>query len=274
MRPGYGYAGIADPHKDALAPADSGIYRMNLDTGERKFILSIADVAGIAYADADPVGDKHYFNHLEWSPDGKRFLFLHRWRSMTNRWPSFRTRMFTAAADGSELRLVTDKKYISHFVWRDPTHILAWSHHPSHGRKFHLFEDGSPDVAIIGDGVMDANGHCSYMPDTDWVLNDTYPDDSGDMQLYLYHVPTGRKILLGEFHSPAAYNPPVEDEEWRCDLHPRFSPDGRGVIIDSAHEGNGRQMYLRGSACAFLSPGRHYLCHDRAGSRHRRRHCC
>jgi Tol biopolymer transport system component len=32
--------------------------------------------------------------------------------------------------------------------------------------------------------------------------------------------------------------------EWRCDTHPRYSPDGTKVVIDSTHEGLGRQMYL------------------------------
>ena len=50
--------------------------------------------------------------------------------------------------------------------------------------------------------------------------------------------PTGRRIELGSFHSPEEYT-----GEWRCDLHPRSSPDGRLVSIDSAHRG-GRQIYL------------------------------
>jgi len=32
--------------------------------------------------------------------------------------------------------------------------------------------------------------------------------------------------------------------ERRCDLHPRASPDGRTVSIDSIHGGDGRQLYL------------------------------
>ena len=57
---------------------------------------------------------------------------------------------------------------------------------------------------------------------------------------YLYHVATGKRARwLGHFHSPPEYT-----GEWRCDTHPRFSPDGRMVIIDSPHGGNGRQMYL------------------------------
>ena len=44
---------------------------------------------------------------------------------------------------------------------------------------------------------------------------------------------------LGRFHTPAEYK-----GEWRCDLHPRLSPDGRRVVVDSVHAGDGRQMYL------------------------------
>ena len=47
------------------------------------------------------------------------------------------------------------------------------------------------------------------------------------------------KALLGSFYLPPQYK-----GEWRCDTHPRFSPDGRSFVVDSAHGGNGRQMYL------------------------------
>jgi len=44
---------------------------------------------------------------------------------------------------------------------------------------------------------------------------------------------------LGHFHSPPEYT-----RVWRCDTTPRFSPDGKKVVFDSPHGGNGRQMYL------------------------------
>jgi hypothetical protein len=46
-------------------------------------------------------------------------------------------------------------------------------------------------------------------------------------------------VWLGHFLSPKEYV-----GEWRCDNHPRSSPDGRKVVIDSPHGRNGRQMYL------------------------------
>ena len=65
------------------------------------------------------------------------------------------------------------------------------------------------------------------------------PEKSRLQHPYLVHLPTSRRFPLGHFHSPPEYT-----GEWRCDLHPRYSPDGRKVVIDSAHEGQGRQMYL------------------------------
>jgi Tol biopolymer transport system component len=71
-----------------------------------------------------------------------------------------------------------------------------------------------------------------------WILNDTYPDSHGMQELYLYHVPTSRRVSLARFRALLGY-----EAELRCDLHPRFSRDGRRVFVDSAHEG-GRQVYM------------------------------
>jgi hypothetical protein len=236
-RPGYGYAGIADPNAMVNAPADAGIWRVDLQSGKHDLIIPIAKAASIPSPHAEIDGAKHWFNHLLVAPDGKRFIFLHRWQKPG--WRSFMTRMFTANPDGTDLYVVDPWGYTSHFIWRDGKHILAWARHPSHGDKFYLYEDRTQNVEVVGPDVMTVNGHCTYLPGQHWILNDTYPDKDRNQNPYLYEVPTGRRVPLGHFQSPPEYT-----GEWRCDTHPRFSPDGKKVVIDSPHGGNGRQLYL------------------------------
>lgn len=253
-RLGYGYAGIADPNGQDRSPDKSGIWRLDLKTGKRELLLTFAQMASVSYEDRqrkyadDPAKSKHWFNHLLYSTDGSRFLFLHRWRALdragTQPWGlrGFSTRMFTVnAKDGSDAYIVDPNGGTSHFIWRDPSHICAWAWHPSHADRFYLFTDKSRDVQVVAPDVMTVNGHNTYLPghNNEWILNDTYPDQDRYQHPYLYHIPTNRRFPLGHFHAPPLYT-----GEWRCDLHPRYSPDGRSVVIDSAHEGAGRQMYL------------------------------
>ena len=235
MRPGYGYAPLPDPNADALAPDDAGVWRVDLETGETELIVTIAEVAAIPWGE-DLSDAKHYFNHLLFSPDGNRFIFLHRWRRDGGQ---FYTRMMTAAADGSNIHVVDDGGRTSHFIWRDPGHILAWALHPEMGWGFYLFPDGPGEPEPVGTAVMDCDGHCTYLPGNEWIVNDTYPDAHNERHLYLYHVPDGEKVEIGRFDAGEH-----QHGELRCDLHPRHSPDGRLLTIDSVHAGNGRQLYL------------------------------
>ena len=43
------YAGIPDPYKELKAPADGGIYRMNLHSGDSKLILPYKEIVGIPH---------------------------------------------------------------------------------------------------------------------------------------------------------------------------------------------------------------------------------
>ena len=152
--------------------------------------------------------------------------------------------MITANPDGGDIRMVVGNGYTSHFIWRDSKSILAQSRHflgNSNWADF-LFEDknGGGDVKEIGHGVLDPSGHLSYLPGLEWILNDTYPKGKARMQTpHLYHVESGRRIDLGDFHLPKIYA-----GEWRVDTHPRISPDGRYVCIDAPHEDEGRQLHL------------------------------
>jgi hypothetical protein len=249
-RPGYGYGGIPDPNADVLAPEDAGLWRVDLNTGKKRLIFSYAQAAAIPFQAPEGVDvsraqrslnlstAKHWFNHLLVSPDGSRFIFLHRWRTEGDQ--RYLTRMFTINADGTDPFVIDPYGQTSHFIWRDPKSVLAWAWHPSHQSGFYLYTDRSDAVDLVGGGVMTQNGHCTYLPGNQWILNDTYPDKKKrEQHVYLYEVASGKRTPLGDFHSPAAYT-----GEWRCDTHPRFSPDGKKVCIDSPHAGDGRQLHL------------------------------
>jgi hypothetical protein len=235
-RPGYGYNGIKDPFADDPLPTETGVYRVDLESGESELILSYFDVARLGRPLATMEGAKHKFNHLLFSPTGERFVFLHRWRGPKGR----ETRMLTAGPDGKNLRVIDDNGLTSHFIWRDGEHILAWSRQPSHDAAFYLFADSDePSPQPVGPAAMPQDGHCSYLPGGEWILNDTYPDRDRMQRPYLYNVSTAKVVPLGAFESPPEYT-----GEWRCDTHPRFSPDGKKVVIDSPQKGAGRQLHL------------------------------
>jgi hypothetical protein len=237
-RPGYGYAGLPDPHADDPAPADAGLWMVDLVSGRSRLLAAFADIARLPYLKpGEAKGAKHWFNHLLVSPDGRRFAFLHRWRAPGA--PSHTTRLITADTDGSNFHVLDPYGKTSHFIWRDPSHILAWAWHPSHGAGFYLYKDPTHEVTPVGPGMLPQDGHCTYLPGSRWILCDTYPDRQRNQHPYLYNVARHTRHPLGHFRSPPAYT-----GEWRCDTHPRFSPDGRSVVIDSAHGGNGRQLYL------------------------------
>jgi hypothetical protein len=237
-RPGYGYAGLADPNSAQGAPDNAGIWQVDLVTGAQSLLRSFADVVAIPHPTPFPNDAVHWVNHLLFAPDGKRFVFLHRWSSSA--FSGWKTRMITMNADGTEPYVLNPADMTSHFIWRDPEHILAWAKGPTGQNKFHVFRDRTNEVSVIGDGVLTQDGHCTYLPRrrNEWVLNDTYPDAKRQQHVHLFHIPTGEVTTLGRFDSPSQYTGP-----WRVDTHPRFSRDGTKVVIDSPHAG-GRQLYV------------------------------
>jgi len=243
VRPGYGYAGVPDPFRDEAAPKETGIFRVDLRTGSQDLIISLADVAKIPYEGGEYGETKHWFNHLLVNPDGSPFVFLHRWQVGNGR----RSRMLSAKPDGSDLRVLIGTGWVSHFIWRDPAHMLAFSKtsHDAQDWGFFLWEDKpGGTVDEIGKGIMTGDGHCTYLPGSRWIVNDTYPDKQRKQRLYLFDTVENRRIELGGFFQSPTYWEGSPHHEWRVDLHPRHSPDGRLLTIDSPWAGNGRQLYL------------------------------
>lgn len=235
-RPGYGYKGGIDPGAGELLPDSGGIYAIDLKTGACKDILTYRQIAAIPQ-EIETKG-RHWFNHLLVNTDGKRFIFLHRAYRKAPKEGGWVTRMFTAAPDGSDLFCVADHGMVSHFIWKNPKQILAWSREPDTGNHFHLYTDQTDEFEVVGGGPLTRDGHCTYSPNGEWILTDTYPDKERMQTLMLYRPSDQKLVKLGRF-----FHPRVEESEFRTDLHPRWDREGKYVCIDSMNSGI-RQLYL------------------------------
>ncbi len=234
-RPGYGYPGVTDESIYHPAPVADGIYRLDLRTGKCNLIISVAQMAALGPV-ASMEGSTHWFNHLLFNSASDRFIFLHRWKDEE---AMFRAhRLYTANPDGTEICCLAGDELVSHFDWCGPDKVLAWASVEGRGNHFFLFTDRADEFEVIAEGVIDFDGHCSYSPDREWVLTDSYPDANRERTLIAYKVATGQHFDLGKFFSPAEL-----EGEIRCDLHPRWKRDGSQICFDSVHAGK-RQMYV------------------------------
>ncbi len=80
LRPGYGYQGVPDKFKHLRAPDETGIYRIDIKSGEHKLLIPYSTCALMPHFGEDVSNYWHWYNHLLINPDSKRFVFLNRWR--------------------------------------------------------------------------------------------------------------------------------------------------------------------------------------------------
>jgi len=237
-RPGYGYAGVPDASAEELRPDDDGIWRMDLETGQERLLVSYA-----AMASFEPVpsmaGVAHWFNHIMINPSGTRLFFYHRWRKMEGQIKSWHTRLVTIDPDGSRPFVIPGLNRVSHYDWRDDRHILLTAYLPGATCYSHvLVADQTGERRVLGADLLRENGHCSYSPNREWILTDTYPDADSRSTLLLFRPRDETRIEVGRFWSPPAFT-----GEARCDLHPRWNRDGTRVCFDSPCQGH-RQMLV------------------------------
>ncbi len=215
-------------------PNDDGLFLLNLQSGESRLVISIAEVCARSN-DKQCASKRTWFNHVLFNTDGSRVLFFCRYKDDEG----MHTSLWTVNPDGTNLECqIPFGNRISHFAWRDPRRILISS--DCFGEmQFLEFTDRQRDFASFGAGQLPRDGHACYSPDSNWLVCDTYPQGSERLAaLMLYNVNHKRIIYIGRYYSEKRFTGDV-----RCDLHPRWSSDGRFITFDSVHEGT-RQIYL------------------------------
>jgi hypothetical protein len=260
--PSYGYDHPAD---SSALPAPSydtdGIFRVELATGEVRLILSIADFLKIR--GLDPKLGDHYFTHIQISPDGQRFVFMHRCFLKSG---GLVNHFVVAHTDGTGVRVLLDDK-MSHFDWKDNQHVIVWCRKNNSIKRlkeskllavarllyrlsrkirinavrqgiynecFREIDVTTGEAKAVGKGVLPEDGHPQMHPQNrELWINDTYPNPEHIQTLMLYHQPTNRRMDLLQL----ATQPKIQETGWRCDFHPRWHPNEQKICFDSAHSG-------------------------------------
>ena len=237
LRPGYGYPGGAGP--GARRPDDVGVWAMDLATGERRLILSLARAADFLNSRRGwrdrlrRFGMHYWFNHAKIAPDGRRFTVKLRWRKLGGPWTDAQGVSLTCGLDGSDLRLLAPAT--SHVIWLDAARLYYW-------RKggLRMVRDAAPegeDLGPLAEGLVADNVHLRHLdPEARRFVYDTPYRETVELIRWDQGSDTAQTIARFEGHDPAR-------GPFRCDLHPCPAPDGRRIAVTSLMGGT-RQIHL------------------------------
>lgn len=231
-RPEYGYKNRRTIK--LLDLENDGIFRLSIEDNSVSIILSLDRICKTKEDNTMKTKD-HWVIHLELSPDGKKVIFLHRWRKEGTVY----TRLMNYCIESDELDVITGNKMVSHCCWLGVNKILAFCHVRNVGNRYVVFDLSEDNYKpSIVQQMPHYDGHPSLSPNYEWLLFDTYPDKSRMSRMYLKRCDTNEVSELGAFYQPSRFV-----KKNRIDLHPKWSPDGAKIAFESGHSGK-RKLYI------------------------------
>ncbi|MBY8155777.1 hypothetical protein KW499_18415 [Vibrio fluvialis] len=182
---------------------------------------------------------KQKFNHIMISPEGKKFVFLHR---AYNDAGARIDRFFVTNLDSMySTKMISDSGMISHYNWIDENKVISYMNHM--GVNGYYVIDLSNDIEIkkVNINGLDSygDGHPTYIGDGKFIT-DTYPNKSKLKSLILVDLNEKKLEVIAEFFEPLKYG-----GQTRCDLHPKWDAETKSIYVESVHKGK-RKLYRVG----------------------------
>lgn len=236
LRPDYGYKNSPE-EVHSLKPIDEkdGIWKLDLGSGKYELILSLVQLNNLEPKETME-NAWHKVNHIMISPLGDKFIFLHRWYKENRKF----TRLIQSDKMGQQLRILLDDDMVSHCCWIDNHQIVCWARYAGRD-NYYLVNTNTCKVSSLGEYTLWGDGHPSVSLNNKYLVTDTYPDKSRMRYLIMIDLDAKETIKIGEFHESLKFS-----EQIRCDLHPRWSPHGDFLSIDSNYSGCRKLLILSG----------------------------
>ena len=257
----YGYGAAIPPERmpvNSGMPEDDGLFIIDLKTGRRRLVRSIASFFRDTLSDADrrELSDgASYGFQVKWSTDGEWLLFVVV-QAMNSETPGsgksqWRRMIFSCHPNGSEPHLALPWQ-----IWAKGGHHLNF--HPDSRTitmnligpdghlclmKFDVF--GTPPTPLCG--LVRGSGHPSVSPDGRFLVTDAYlgepvayPD--GTVPIRLVDLATGHEHEIARVNTVTGER--FRNGEFRVDPHPAWSRDGRHITLNAFEGGTRRVLML------------------------------
>lgn len=218
-RPEYGYThyGKRDIGGSLLRVSKLSDQKLLWDISE----AVLAEKCGLTEYDAIKV------NHVIFSPDGGKFLFLVRWFVAGVK----KSALLCGEVASRDLKVLIDSGVVSHYCWLDGNRYVVWGRKKDGGDGYFLGDVfGLSLTRLSVSELSQGDGHPSRIDNKSFV-SDTYPDRAGSITLYIKDVELGEQVLisLGVPFFPRGAK--------RTDFHPRYVASEGKVYFDSNHLG-------------------------------------
>lgn len=219
---GYGYPFDAD----SMDTNQDGIWEVNVQGKDVKFILSLAEV--MTFEKKDYMQCQHYINHVAYCPDERNIIFIHRWQVKGG---EFVSRLLKYDLLEKKLMTLLDNGHVSHYCWKNDKELMIFATN-ERKQKGYMLVNIETGVNAMLEGLPSEDGHPTFSKDGNWVVTDTYPNNHRDQYLFLYRTADKKLFRVDKLYSPFKYF-----NENRCDLHPRWSKDNQYILVDNTSKG-------------------------------------
>ncbi len=280
FRRGYSYVGIKNKDKNVPLLEDDGIWKIDINTKQIKQIISLKQLLNYKPL-SNMEGALHYVEHLMLNSSNTRFAFLHRWKMVDGGifarlytvnidgsdlcllndsgrmshfcWKDNKTILGWGGLANPINNLRKYRNMVKYVIKPlMPLYKLLSSGNSVEGNStlsalisgdsYLLFTDQTSATGRVSPSLLKKDGHPSFSKRNSLqMITDTYPDinDNFKQEMILYDfVEDSIKIVDVLNHSPS-----LAQSASRCDLHPKWSIDGKYICIDTLDKGY-RSMYL------------------------------
>lgn len=235
LRPGYGYDKLPDLTVKEKVPYGDGIFLVDFENDESKLVISYEQLVNLSPSSEN---EWNYINHISIAPSGDKFMFFHLWTpAVGSRW---KAKLYVANLDGNDLHCIEEEYITSHYCWKSSHELLTTTVGVDGKRSYYFIYDvdSGQRTELLSEHLTN-DGHPSCLPDGKHFITDTYPLEHCMQHLFSEALDsTDYKPICDLFSDPRMYG------EKRCDLHPRVTPDGKIITVDSTFKNCTRSVLL------------------------------
>lgn len=224
-REGYGFPILLDGQtRSEMERLPSHLTLLDLDSEDTQVILDLdACAAAVGSRDARD----HYFNHAGFSGEGRFVSVFHVHESSSGR----RIRMWFVDLESGKQSTLDPDRLVSHYCWISPSRILVTNRDETLTWRYSTYDVHSQHWEDL-ECSLNRDGHPMSHPSSGHIVTDAVPDRRRDQQVFVAASDLQDLRQVTAFHAPWSFTGPL-----RCDLHPRFSPDGSMISVDRVSSG-------------------------------------